>query len=94
MTNSWRRNILADHPLRAESSGQGEEVSGEVGMIRRAVGSGAGVVGTGIAAAKEVGSVFEIGVEGCGIGVEWHTRPMGSQYPLALRVFFNLPDTG
>jgi len=35
MANIRCRNVLADHPSWTESSGQGEEVSGEVGMAAR-----------------------------------------------------------
>jgi len=38
----WCRNILADHPPWAQSSGHGKEPSGEVGMDRGSMGPSPG----------------------------------------------------
>ena len=56
VSHSWCRNILADHPPWAQSSDQGKEVSGQVGVASRPSTRSVSVFRAWIASADEIDS--------------------------------------
>ncbi|HMF61101.1 MAG TPA: hypothetical protein VK595_12060 [Vicinamibacterales bacterium] len=90
----WCRNVLADHPPWAESPGHGEEVSGEVGVLRGPITARPRTGRAGISSAENINCRC-IGVDELSdVGPAGNARPMAPEDGTARLIALALPEDG